>query len=128
MDNSTTVQYAGLLHQLRHKASSVVRDIDPNNEMTFLRIRTKKHEVMIAPGQYVELMGGYVKLFVIICLIVTELDCFSLCVERNSIRFSPVHHTRVSVRSLQYNILKLIDLIPDRDYMLIVIQSSNPQN
>jgi len=29
MDNSTTVQYAGLIHQLTAKARSTVRDIDP---------------------------------------------------------------------------------------------------
>lgn len=50
LDNSTTVQYAGLLHQLTMKARSTVRDIDPQNDLTFLRIRSKKHEIMIAPG------------------------------------------------------------------------------
>ncbi|KAL5022434.1 hypothetical protein ScPMuIL_001589 [Solemya velum] len=49
LDNSTTVQYAGLMHQLSNKARSVVRDIDPQNDLTFLRVRTKKHEIMIAP-------------------------------------------------------------------------------
>jgi dynein light chain roadblock-type len=52
LDNSTTVQYAGLLHQLTSKARSVVRDIDPQNDLTFLRIRSKKHEIMVAPGKY----------------------------------------------------------------------------
>uniref|UniRef100_A0A674JBW2 Roadblock/LAMTOR2 domain-containing protein n=1 Tax=Terrapene triunguis TaxID=2587831 RepID=A0A674JBW2_9SAUR len=50
LDNSTTVQYAGLLHQLTMKARSTVRDIDPQNDLTFLRIRSKKHEIMVAPG------------------------------------------------------------------------------
>ncbi|MBZ3872900.1 Dynein light chain roadblock-type 2, partial [Sciurus carolinensis] len=50
LDNSTTVQYAGLLHQLTVKAKSTVRDIDPQNDLTFLRIRSKKHEIMVAPG------------------------------------------------------------------------------
>uniref|UniRef100_A0A670IS89 Dynein light chain roadblock-type 2 n=1 Tax=Podarcis muralis TaxID=64176 RepID=A0A670IS89_PODMU len=49
LDNSTTVQYAGLLHQLTMKAKSTVRDIDPQNDLTFLRIRSKKHEIMVAP-------------------------------------------------------------------------------
>uniref|UniRef100_A0A8C4TXY0 Dynein light chain roadblock-type 2 n=1 Tax=Falco tinnunculus TaxID=100819 RepID=A0A8C4TXY0_FALTI len=49
LDNSTTVQYAGLLHQLTMKARSTVRDIDPQNDLTFLRLRSKKHEIMIAP-------------------------------------------------------------------------------
>ncbi|XP_074824915.1 dynein light chain roadblock-type 2 isoform X1 [Natator depressus] len=50
LDNSTTVQYAGLLHQLTMKARSTVRDIDPQNDLTFLRIRSKKHEIMVAPA------------------------------------------------------------------------------
>lgn len=50
LDNSTTVQYAGLLHQLTTKARSTVRDLDPQNDLTFLRIRSKKHEIMVAPG------------------------------------------------------------------------------
>ena len=45
------MQYAGLLHQLTSKARSVVRDIDPQNDLTFLRIRSKKHEIMVAPGK-----------------------------------------------------------------------------
>ncbi|XP_065148506.1 dynein light chain roadblock-type 2 [Paramisgurnus dabryanus] len=51
LDNSTTVQYAGLLHQLTLKARSTVRDIDPQNDLTFLRIRSKKHEIMVAPDK-----------------------------------------------------------------------------
>nr|XP_010978778.2 dynein light chain roadblock-type 2 isoform X1 [Camelus dromedarius] len=51
LDNSMTVQYAGLLHQLTMKARSTVRDIDPQNDLTFLRIRSKKHEIMVAPDK-----------------------------------------------------------------------------
>lgn len=50
LDNASTVQYAGLIHQLLMKARSTVRDIDPQNDLTFLRIRSKKNEIMIAPG------------------------------------------------------------------------------
>lgn len=49
LDNSTTVQYAGLIHSLTAKARSTVRDLDPQNDLTFLRIRSKKHEIMVAP-------------------------------------------------------------------------------
>jgi len=52
LDNSTTTQYASLLQQLTAKARSVVRDIDPQNDLTFLRIRSKKHEIMVAPGLF----------------------------------------------------------------------------
>ncbi|XP_074646863.1 dynein light chain roadblock-type 2-like isoform X2 [Tubulanus polymorphus] len=51
LDNATTVQYAGLLHALTAKAKSMVRDIDPLNDLTFLRIRSKKHEIMVAPDK-----------------------------------------------------------------------------
>lgn len=51
LDNSTTVQYAGLIYQLTGKARSTVRDIDPQNDLTFLRIRSKKHEIMVAPDK-----------------------------------------------------------------------------
>ncbi|KAK7114106.1 dynein light chain roadblock-type 2-like [Littorina saxatilis] len=49
LDNSTTVQYAGLLCSLTQKARSTVRDLDPSNDLTFLRIRSKKNEIMCAP-------------------------------------------------------------------------------
>lgn len=51
LDNSSTVQYAGLIHQLVMKARTTVRDIDPQNDLTFLRVRSKKNEIMIAPDK-----------------------------------------------------------------------------
>ncbi|CAL1608981.1 unnamed protein product [Knipowitschia caucasica] len=51
LDNSSTVQYTGLIHQLLLKARSTVRDIDPQNDLTFLRVRSKKNEIMIAPDK-----------------------------------------------------------------------------
>ena len=50
LDNPTTVQYTGLVSGLADKARSVVRDLDPTNDLTFLRLRSKKHEIMVAPG------------------------------------------------------------------------------
>ncbi|TDH09669.1 hypothetical protein EPR50_G00089980 [Perca flavescens] len=49
LDNSTTVLYARLLRRLTMNARSIVRDIDPQNDLTFLRIRSKKHEILVAP-------------------------------------------------------------------------------
>ncbi|XP_013889183.1 dynein light chain roadblock-type 2 [Austrofundulus limnaeus] len=46
LDNSKTIQYAGLLRDLTAMARSVVRDIDPQNDLTFLRIRSKNKEIM----------------------------------------------------------------------------------
>ncbi|XP_050429229.1 dynein light chain roadblock-type 2-like [Adelges cooleyi] len=51
LDNTTSVQYAGLIQQLADKARSVVRDLDPSNDLMFLRMRTKKHEIMVAPDK-----------------------------------------------------------------------------
>lgn len=53
LDNSTAVQYAGLLRSLTMKARSTIRDIDPQNDLTFLRLRSKKHEILVAPGELV---------------------------------------------------------------------------
>ncbi|KAA8590224.1 hypothetical protein FQN60_014158 [Etheostoma spectabile] len=49
LDHHTTVQYVRLLRNLTMMARSTVRDIDPQNDLTFLRIRTKKHEILVAP-------------------------------------------------------------------------------
>ena len=57
MENALTVQYASIFHQLLQKARSAVRDLDPQNDLTFMRIRTKKNEIMIAPGNLGELLA-----------------------------------------------------------------------
>lgn len=51
MDNPTTTQYASLMHNFILKARSTVREIDPQNDLTFLRIRSKKNEIMVAPDK-----------------------------------------------------------------------------
>lgn len=48
-DNELTVQYAALVSHFTVKARSAVRKLDSENELQFLRIRSKKHEIMIAP-------------------------------------------------------------------------------
>ena len=45
----TIFQYSVLVSQLSERAKSIVRDLDPANELTYLRIRSKKHEVLVAP-------------------------------------------------------------------------------
>lgn len=73
MDNSSTVQYAGLIHQLVMKARSTVRDLDPQNDLTFLRIRSKKNEIMIAPGSEIfSSLSVYVAVF---CLCLYDDEC-----------------------------------------------------
>uniref|UniRef100_A0A3Q2PXW3 Dynein, light chain, roadblock-type 1 n=1 Tax=Fundulus heteroclitus TaxID=8078 RepID=A0A3Q2PXW3_FUNHE len=51
LDNQSTIQYLALIHQLVMKARSTLRDIDPQNDLTFLRVRSKKNEIRIAPGE-----------------------------------------------------------------------------
>lgn len=49
LDNDLTTQYAALMSQFTVKARGVVRNLDPDNDLKFLRIRSRKHEIMIAP-------------------------------------------------------------------------------
>ena len=51
MSRELTVKYAGLFVQLIVKARSVVRTVDAENDLLFLRVRTKKHEVLVAPDR-----------------------------------------------------------------------------
>eukprot|EP00284_Hemiselmis_tepida_P013000 CAMPEP_0174915708 /NCGR_PEP_ID=MMETSP1355-20121228/1305_1 /TAXON_ID=464990 /ORGANISM="Hemiselmis tepida, Strain CCMP443" /LENGTH=102 /DNA_ID=CAMNT_0016160635 /DNA_START=16 /DNA_END=324 /DNA_ORIENTATION=- len=51
LEQAVTVQYAGLITQLCSKARSAVRELDPQNDLTFLRVRSKKHEIMVAPDK-----------------------------------------------------------------------------
>ena len=46
-----TEQYAALLSQLVAKALSVARTLDPTDDLTFLRVRSKNHEIMVAPDK-----------------------------------------------------------------------------
>ncbi|KAL2912916.1 Dynein light chain roadblock-type 2 [Polyrhizophydium stewartii] len=48
LDNIQTPQISTLVTQLASRGKSVVRDLDPEDELTFLRIRSKKHEIMVA--------------------------------------------------------------------------------
>ncbi|GBF97800.1 dynein light chain roadblock-type 2 [Raphidocelis subcapitata] len=55
-DNETTVAYAALVSGFTVKARRAVRQLDADNELRFLRIRSRKHEIMVAPeferGEY----------------------------------------------------------------------------
>jgi dynein light chain roadblock-type len=46
-----TEAYTALVSQLAIKASGVVRILDESDELAFLRVRSKKHEIMIAPDK-----------------------------------------------------------------------------
>jgi dynein light chain roadblock-type len=46
-----TEVYAALISQLALKAAGVVRSLDEADDLAFLRIRSKKQEIMIAPDK-----------------------------------------------------------------------------
>ena len=54
MDATITNQYCAVLSRLADQARSAIRDLDPTNDITFLRLRSKKNEVLLAPGWYIQ--------------------------------------------------------------------------
>lgn len=51
MNPEETLKYSGLISNLTNKASSVIKELDKTNELMFLRVRSKLHEVMVAPDR-----------------------------------------------------------------------------
>jgi len=51
LSTEDTENYAALVSQLSLKAAGVVRTLDESDELAFLRVRSKKHEIMIAPDR-----------------------------------------------------------------------------
>ena len=51
LSTEDTEVYAALISQLSIKATSIVRTLDDSDELSFLRIRSKKHEIMVAPDK-----------------------------------------------------------------------------
>jgi dynein light chain roadblock-type len=43
--------YASNMMSLSSQARGVIRDLNPKNELRFLRVRTKKQEIMVAYGK-----------------------------------------------------------------------------
>ena len=52
----TAQHIANQITDLALKASSVVRDIDPNNTMTFFRVRARRKEILVAPDKHLFLI------------------------------------------------------------------------
>ena len=50
-NNSGPRQIGQKITDLAKKARSVVRDIDPLNDLTFFRVRSRKQEIMVAPDK-----------------------------------------------------------------------------
>ncbi|XP_025834941.1 dynein light chain roadblock-type 2-like [Agrilus planipennis] len=51
IDNTTSVHYAGLVCALSLRARNTVRELDKSDELKLIRLRSKTHEVMIAPDK-----------------------------------------------------------------------------
>ncbi|KAI7872186.1 hypothetical protein BDF14DRAFT_1757707 [Spinellus fusiger] len=51
LDAELTAQYGRLMSSLVLQTCTTVATLDDQNELTFLRVRTKKHEIMIAPDR-----------------------------------------------------------------------------
>ena len=51
LDNSNTLLHASLCKALVSMAKNTVRDIDPENELTILRVKSKKNELIISPWE-----------------------------------------------------------------------------
>lgn len=43
--------YAKYISLLTKKAKSMIRDLDPTNDLTFLRIKTKQEEILVTPDK-----------------------------------------------------------------------------
>jgi len=77
LDGPTTVQYTALVAGLADKARGVVRELDPTNDLTFLRLRSKKHEIMVAPDkEYLLIVVQNINQWAAGALFTTRALCF----------------------------------------------------
>merc|ERR1712156_1026789 len=49
LDPSTTSQYSSILGSLISQAVVMFKELDPSNDVTFMRVRTKKCQFMVVP-------------------------------------------------------------------------------
>ena len=52
MSQETAELYAEAMRHLAVKARGVARDLNPKGEMKYMRIRAKRHEVLVALGEH----------------------------------------------------------------------------
>ena len=50
-DEKEQKKIATTISKLAKKAKSVVRDINPNNDLSFFRVRSKNKEILVAPDK-----------------------------------------------------------------------------
>uniref|UniRef100_A0AC34G272 Dynein light chain roadblock n=1 Tax=Panagrolaimus sp. ES5 TaxID=591445 RepID=A0AC34G272_9BILA len=51
LDDETTRKHSALLKQLCDQSKSVTKEIDATNDLAFLRLKTSKNEIMVAPDK-----------------------------------------------------------------------------
>jgi dynein light chain roadblock-type len=51
MTNNQTILYISLIHGLTQKAKACIKEMDHQNELSFIRLRSHKDEVLIAPDK-----------------------------------------------------------------------------
>ncbi|KAJ4459934.1 putative dynein light chain roadblock-type 2 [Paratrimastix pyriformis] len=51
MEPAVTIQCAALFTRLCSKARSTIKKLDEADDLSFLRLRTKKHEILVAPDR-----------------------------------------------------------------------------
>ena len=52
LENKSEVsRFTNSIGDLVDKARSIIRDVDPSNDMTLLRFTLRKHDIIIAPGK-----------------------------------------------------------------------------
>ncbi|KAH7815593.1 dynein light chain, roadblock-type [Monocercomonoides exilis] len=51
LEQRLTIHYAALVTQLVHNAKSTVKKLDETDDLTFIRLRTGKNEILIAPDR-----------------------------------------------------------------------------
>ena len=80
MDNETTLHYAALISQLIIHAKRVVRELDPSQELEQLRLRSHKHEIIVAPeSKYIMIVVQVPDAFWSNCVSVRERERESVC-------------------------------------------------
>jgi hypothetical protein len=53
LDNTATVIYTGAMAAIEERATSLIRDMDPTNELLSLRVQTRKFEVMLKTSKWI---------------------------------------------------------------------------
>jgi dynein light chain roadblock-type len=51
-ENDLKTKYSALITQLIVSAKTVVKDLNPQDDLTVLRMRTTLHEILVASGLY----------------------------------------------------------------------------